>query len=353
MSASAIATTTMETRPTTEMKEAILKLVREEFANKFTALDEKLDLILKAQQPKQEEAKPAKATLPPATLTLPRQAPQQKQEDEDDSPVPPLVDSPRTPVYETCPSQPHTVAFPPSRFFPLSSPKKKGKKDLLNNFPWKRGEEHRRDRRDHLSWVKLDKRMEDVIVQAVDIEWEITDKQKVNAFVGALFLEQKKEYLRDHRLQRGGVKIADLNELTWEELEDGIKFYVSIEKLENKHRRGSLRQDGRAHHLMREETAFTGRGQHHLHQHYHQGQQQREQSRGRAMSTTGGWQEVRGRSRSQSRGLWGPHGDPQNPQCYYCQEYGHFAHDCDRQRRGLSPIIPPRYRGFSHRGPQQ
>uniref|UniRef100_A0A0G4HH26 Uncharacterized protein n=1 Tax=Chromera velia CCMP2878 TaxID=1169474 RepID=A0A0G4HH26_9ALVE len=142
--------------------------------------------------------------------------------------------------------------------------------------------------------------MEDVIVQAGDIEWEITDKQKVNAFVGALSLEQKKEYLRDHRLQRGGVKIADLNELTWEELEDGIKFYVSIEKLEDKHRRG--RQDGRAHHPRREETAFTIRGQHHSHHHHRQGQQQREQSRGRAMSATGGWQEVRGRSRSQSRG---------------------------------------------------
>uniref|UniRef100_A0A0G4I9Z9 Uncharacterized protein n=1 Tax=Chromera velia CCMP2878 TaxID=1169474 RepID=A0A0G4I9Z9_9ALVE len=349
------------------MKEAILTSVREEFETKFTALDEKLDLILKAQQPKQEEAKPAKANLPSATLTLPRQAPQQKQEDEDDSPVSPLVDSPKTPVYETRPSQPHTVAFPPSRFFPPSSPKKKGKKvdmsaclkfesktaiktfhelwssfqrvylkrenfastqewrdqillalknasnghaqfktdvrrmqkgknipiekvvdylvedymsavlaqqlsvqDLLDNFPWKRGEEHRRDRRDHLSWVELDKRMEDVIVQAGDIEWEITDKQKVNAFVGALSLEQKKEYLHDHRLQRRGVKIADLNELTWKELEDGIKFYVSIEKLEDKHCRG--RQDGCTHHPRREETAFTGRGQHHSHHHYHQGQ---------------------------------------------------------------------------------
>uniref|UniRef100_A0A0G4FW25 Uncharacterized protein n=1 Tax=Chromera velia CCMP2878 TaxID=1169474 RepID=A0A0G4FW25_9ALVE len=141
--------------------------------------------------------------------------------------------------------------------------------DLLDNFPWKRGEEHRRDCRDHLSWVDLNKRMEDVIVQAGDIEWKITNKQKVNAFVGALSLEQKKEYLRDHRLQRGGMKIADLNELTWEELEDSIKFYVSIEKLEDKHRRE--RQDGRSHHSRREETAFTGRGQHHSHHHHRQG----------------------------------------------------------------------------------
>uniref|UniRef100_A0A0G4HQH5 CCHC-type domain-containing protein n=1 Tax=Chromera velia CCMP2878 TaxID=1169474 RepID=A0A0G4HQH5_9ALVE len=200
--------------------------------------------------------------------------------------------------------------------------------------------------------MDLDKRMEDVIVQAGDIEWEITDKQKVNAFVGALSLEQKKKYLCDHRLQRRGVKIADLNELTWEELEDGIKFYVSIEKLEDKHRRG--RQDGRAHHPRREEMAFTIRGQHHSHygDHHRQGQQQREQNRERAMSATGGWQEVRERSRSQSRGPWGPHGDPENPRCYYCQEYEHFARDCERQRRGLFPI-PPRHCGFSHRGPQQ
>uniref|UniRef100_A0A0G4HQS5 Uncharacterized protein n=1 Tax=Chromera velia CCMP2878 TaxID=1169474 RepID=A0A0G4HQS5_9ALVE len=125
----------METRATTEMKEAIFKSVREEFETKLTALDEKLDLILKAQQPKQEEAKPAKTSLPPATLTLPRQPPQQKQEDEDDSPVSPFVDSPRTPAYETRPSQPHTVAFPPSRFFPPSSPKKKGKKVDISACP--------------------------------------------------------------------------------------------------------------------------------------------------------------------------------------------------------------------------
>uniref|UniRef100_A0A0G4HQT5 Uncharacterized protein n=1 Tax=Chromera velia CCMP2878 TaxID=1169474 RepID=A0A0G4HQT5_9ALVE len=177
-----------------------------------------------------------------------------------------------------------------------------------------------------LSFAKIDQRLEDLLLDSDNAEWEIADPAKVIMIANALTDNQRMKLinsLRSKLLRLGGQ--LDLGQIDYATLKKELEWFTSFNR--DAEIKARQRQSGGR------ERAFRG-----------------QQRRGRG---SGGFRNQGNRQNSQHSSQQSPPQQQQQQQqpwgpkrCWWCQGMTHFKKNCARKRAGQPriercPWVPP------------